>query len=606
MSGSPDLGTSEFPPASAQQWREQIAALLRGRGRASGPEPDTALRHRTYDGIEIRALYTAADLGEVAAVRPGVGAEHTGGERTGGWEVRARHADPDPARSNAAIRSDLAGGVNALWLVLGDAGLALANLPDALADVDLDSVPLILDAADQTEAAAAALGELARQREAGALSGSLGADPFGHGARTGAAVDLDVLSRLAAGGSGLRVATVDATVYHDAGASDAQEIGIATAVGVAYLRVLTEAGQDIDQALDSLEFRFSITDDQFAGVAKLRAARRIWARVAQLCGSAHGVQRQHAVTSAAMLTQRDPWANMLRGTVACAAAAIGGADAISVLPFDHALGLPDELARRIARNTSAILQDESALARVADAVGGSWYVESRSDALAQQAWATFTSIEGGEGGARGALESGLIADLIADTRQRRAADIAHRRAPITGVSEYAVPDEQLLSREPAPVPPAGGLPRVRYAAGFEALRARADDWTNSSGQRPRVLLAALGGAEHGQAASFAANLFRAGGIEAVTATGTGDELVGAVQAGALAVACLVGAEAVPLESAAAEAAGLKAAGVRLLWLVGEPGALLGPDPAAGVDGYLYSGCDALEVLRRTLDAIGAA
>ena len=163
-----------------------------------------------------------------------------------------------------------------------------------------------------------------------------------------------------------------------------------------------------------------------------------------------------------MLTRRDPWVNMLRATIGCFAAAVGGAGAVTVAPFDAAIGLPDDFARRVARNTHAVLHDESSLARVTDAAGGSWFVESLTDELAQAAWAVFTELERA-GGVLAALDSGAVDDLLAQTRARRADDVAHRRAPITGVSEYAYVDEKPVSRSASPTVPDGLLPRVRYA-----------------------------------------------------------------------------------------------------------------------------------------------
>jgi methylmalonyl-CoA mutase len=378
------------------------------------------------------------------------------------------------------------------------------------------------------------------------------------------------------------VATVDATVYHDAGASDATEIAVATAVGVAYLRALTDAGLDVDAALDAVEFRFAVSADQFASIAKLRAARRVWGRVAALSEAepARG-QRQHAVTSAAMMTRRDPWVNMLRSTVACFAAAVGGADAITVLPFDTALGLPDDLARRIARNTQSILHDESSLGRVLDAAGGSWYVETLTDRLAHAAWDGFTEIEQA-GGALAALDAGMIGDRIAATRQQRADDVAHRRAPLTGVTEFALPDEPAVPRPPAPPGLDGGpLAPARWAAEFEALR----DAVEAVSPRPVVYLATLGPmAVHAARLGFARNLFQAGGFHVVV--GPPEDLDGTP------VACLCSADS--LYSTEAVTA-LREAGARQVWLAGQGD--------YGADGYVYSGCDALAVLRTTADLL---
>ena len=216
-----------------------------------------------------------------------------------------------------------------------------------------------------------------------------------------------------------------------------------------------------------------------------------------------------------MMTERDPWVNMLRTTVACLAAGVGGADAVTVLPFDSALGLPDDFARRIARNTQAILLDESNLARVIDPAGGSWYVERLTDQLARAAWDWFQQVERA-GGQRAALRNGLIAERIAQNWAKRSADLARRREPITGVSEFPNLGERPVIRDPAPARPGGGLPRVRRAAAFEALRSRSDAMLAATGARPTIVLAALGpAAVHTARSSFAANLFQAGGIETV-------------------------------------------------------------------------------------------
>ncbi|MGI8677902.1 MAG: methylmalonyl-CoA mutase family protein [Jatrophihabitans sp.] len=594
---------AEFPASTRDEWRALAAAVVRRSGTQADPED--ALASTTYDGIRIAALYTAADApggspgvpGRPTFVRGAVAADAADAAAVG-WEVRQQHADPDAARTNRAVLADLGGGVTSLWLVLGAAGLPVSELAAALDSVRLDAVPVALDAGGQARAAAETLLALAEQQGA-QLTGSLGADPIGNRARTGAEADLDLLGVLAERGSafpGLRVATVDATVYHDAGASDATELAVAASVGVAYLRALTAAGLSVDAALEVLEFRYAVTAEQFGSIAKLRAARRIWDRVAQLCDASAGRtgQRQHAVTSRVMLTRRDPWVNLLRTTIACFAAAIGGAEAITVVPFDAAIGIPDDFARRIARNTQAILHDESSLARVLDAAGGSWYVESLTDALAAKAWEQFTAIERC-GGALAALEDGTISGLIASARDARAQAIAHRRAPITGVSEYALLAEAAVTRPEAPEPGNDGpLPARRYAAGYEALRDRSD----ADGQRPRIFLAALGPvAAHSARAGFAANLFAAGGIEAVVGTGDVEQLAAAFTASGASVACLCSSDEHYADCGERVARALRGAGATRLLLAGTA-------EVPGVAGHVFAGCDALGVLRSTLDAIG--
>ncbi|SOD72013.1 heterodimeric methylmalonyl-CoA mutase small subunit [Jatrophihabitans sp. GAS493] len=605
---------ADFPPASRDQWRDLVAGVLRKSGTpeaeldAALGGPEQVLASRTYDGISIAPLYTREDAPAVGTGLPGQSPFVRGAtddDNVLGWDVRQRHATHDPQRTNRAILTDLENGVTSVWLSIGDGAIAVADLPIVLNDVYLDLAPIALDAGPETEPAAQALLSLFAQRQVPAedVLGTLGADPIGYAARSGTAADLDLVARvtaLAAAYPQLRSATVDASVYHDSGASDSDEIAIAASVGVSYLRVLTAAGLSVDDALDRLEFRYAVTDDQFNSIAKLRAARRIWDRVGELSGAtpSHRGQLQHAVTSAAMLTQRDPAVNMLRATIGCFAAAVGGARSITVAPYDAAIGLPDDLARRIARNTQSVLHDESSLGRVTDPAGGSWYVESLTDALAETAWQKFTALERDGGAANLAA----VDALIAPTRAERALNIAHRRDPITGVSEFPALQEELLAREPAAPAPAGGLPVLRYAAEFEALRDRADAALAASGVRPKVFLAALGPvAAHSGRAGFAGNLFAAGGLESVVGTGEVDDLVAAFRDSGATVACLCSSDRLYADGAAPVASALKAAGATRLWLAGQPGERAESDAAAGVDGYLFAGCNALDVLTTSLE-----
>jgi methylmalonyl-CoA mutase len=385
---------------------------------------------------------------------------------------------------------------------------------------------------------------------------------------------------------------VDATVFADAGASAVEELGCSLAAGVAYLRALTDAGLSVDEAFGQLEFRYAASADQFTTIAGLRAARRLWDRVGEACGASPDVraQRQHAVTSSVMTTRHDPWANLLRTTIACFAAGVGGADVVTVQPFDAALGLPDAFSRRIARNTQSLLVEEGSLARVLDPAGGSWYVESLTEQLAQAAWAAFTEIERA-GGLQAALASGLVGDRIAAAWAERSERIAHRTDAITGVSEFPDLAEQLPSRRAAPaVLPTGGLPRVRAAAAFEELRDAAE------GSGARVYLATIGPvARHTARATFAANLFQAGGLR----TPAGDGASGLAEA-TTALACICGTDKDYAESAAALAKELRDAGATSVWLAAKPS--LDVD---GVDGYVYAGCDALAVLNSALVATSA-
>ncbi|GAA2305167.1 methylmalonyl-CoA mutase subunit beta [Streptomyces kunmingensis] len=603
MTVLPDDGLSlaaEFPVATHEQWQHLVAGVLRKSGKeVSADEAEDALSTALEDGLRARPLYTARDDAPPAGLpgfAPFVRGGRAAGNTVGGWDVRQRHT----AAASGQVLTDLENGVTSLWLAVGDGtGLPVSALPSALDGVYLDLAAIVLDAGAETDTAARALLRLYEEKGVApdAARGNLGADPLGHEARTGDTYDsapLAELARLCAERyPGLRTLTVDALPYHEAGGSAAQELGCSLATGVAYLRELTGAGLTVEQALAQLEFRYAASADQFLTVAKFRAARRLWARVAEACGApGSGAQLQHAVTSSVMMTRRDPWVNMLRTTIATLAAGVGGADSVTVLPFDHALGLPDAFARRIARNTSTILIEESHLARVIDPAGGSWYVERLTDELAQAGWEFFQEIERA-GGQAAALRSGLVRDRLADTWSARSRKLATRREPVTGISEFPHLAEKPVVREPAPEPPSGGLPRVRRDDAFEVLRARSDAHLAATGARPRVYLAALGpAAAHTARLTFAANLFQAGGVEPVT-DGTFEE------SGAQDV-CLCSSDTVYEERAEATARELRDAGARHVFLAGRPAAY------AEVDTYVFAGCDAVAVLSATLDRMGVS
>ncbi|MFE5814385.1 methylmalonyl-CoA mutase family protein [Streptomyces sp. NPDC056479] len=600
MTVLPDDGLSlaaEFPDATHEQWQHLVEGVLRKAGKdVSGTAAEDALSTALEDGLRTRPLYSARDAAPDAGLpgfAPFVRGGRAEGNTAGGWDVRQRHT----ALTDGVVLADLENGVTSLWLVLGAGGIPVTELGRALDGVYLDLAPVVLDAGSDLEPAARELLRLYEERGVAkdVARGNLGADPLGHEARTGKSSEFAPVAALARRCAeeypGLRALTVDALPYHEAGGSAAQELGCSLATGVAYLRELTEAGLTVEQAGAQLEFRYAATADQFLTVAKLRAARRLWARVTEVCG-APGAQVQHAVTSPVMMTRRDPWVNMLRTTIATLAAGVGGAESVTVLPFDHALGLPDAFARRIARNTSTILIEESHLARVIDPAGGSWYVERLTDELAHAGWEFFQRIEQA-GGQAAALRSGRLRQDLADTWEARTGKLAGRREPVTGVSEFPHLAEQPVQREPAPEPESGGLPRVRRDETYEALRARSDAHLAATGSRPRIFLAALGpAAAHTARLTFASNLFQAGGIEPVT-EGTFEES-GATQV------CLCSSDALYEEQAATVAAEFRSAGATQVFLAGRPGQY------SDVDSYVFAGCDAVAVLSATLDRMGAS
>ena len=369
---------------AAAGWETATAAVLRKARRLGDDDPDSAvwaqLTRTTLDGIEVAPIGSAADLeGLATSGRP---------TRATDWDIRAHISGPDAAAANEAMLIDLDNGATSLWVELG-AGLSVDDLPRALRGVLLDLAPVILSGT--STAAAQAVVTLADDAGVDLHPGTnFGADPL--------ADDIVEIATLAHEHGVLGVVASGLAV-HEQGASDGQELGVVIAAGVTALRTLTDAGFTVDEAAAVIEFRLAVTDEQFPSIAKLRAARRLWARVLEASG-ATAQMRQHAVTSRPQMSKYDPWVNMLRGTVAAFAAGAGGAESITVIPFDEPLGLPDALGRRVARNTSSLLISESHIARVADPAGGSYAVEKLTDDLAVAGWAELQTDRGRRGTGR--------------------------------------------------------------------------------------------------------------------------------------------------------------------------------------------------------------
>jgi methylmalonyl-CoA mutase len=599
----------EFPGATRDQWAALVDGVLRKSGRIGadaelGAGVDKLVR-RTPEGIPVAPLYTQADVADLPPVGvpgrpPYVRGGTTDGPAPDGWDVRQRHEGPDVRE---AILADLENGVTSVWLATGDG----AELASVLEGVLLDLAPVALDTGGADTGAAAAYLDLAGGlADPAALRGTLGVDPIGLRARTGVGPDVasivPLAQRVAAEHPLVRAVVVDGLPVHAAGGADAQELGFTMAAGVAYLRALTGAGLDVASAARLLEFRYAATDEQFPTIAKLRAARRLWSRVLEASGAADAEgQRQHAVSAPTMFTRRDPYVNLLRGTIAGFAAGVGGADAVTVAPFDDAVGAATPFSRRVARNTQALLIQEAHLARVVDPAGGGWLVESLTDALARAGWAFFQEIEAA-GGAVVALDSGLLAARVKAVRVAREKAVATRRTPITGVSEFPDLAEKPVERAPRPAAPNGGLPVYRPAAPFEAYRDRSDAVVAATGARPTAFLATLGPlAGYSTRASFARNLLAAGGIDAVEAgpTESAEAVAAAWEQSRVPVAVLCSSDALYAERGEATAAALRAAGARRILVAGRV-------DVPGIDGQLYAGCDALAVIDGVYVAGGSA
>lgn len=598
------------------RWRAAVAGVLakggRGDSAALPDEPERLLDSPTYEGFSIRPLYTARDAHPEPPL-PGQWPFIRGGDATrdvvAGWKVAEAFSGPaDAGDGNSAVLAALAEGVSALILRAGDA-VAARDVDRLLEGVYLDLVPIRVDAGEHFALAADALLALVAETqpaERSSVSVDLGADPLSaslSGRSAPSLEDVCTAARRAAELTGVRTVTVDGSALHNRGASATWELAGAVAAGVDYLRVLVDAGLTCEQALDQISFRLVADDDQFMTIAKFRASRQLWARVADVLENSDAPGRMfHAVTSESMMTQRDPWVNMLRTTLAAFGAGVGGADTVEVLAFDAAIpgglpGLGGEFPRRIARNIQLLLLEESHVGRVLDPAGGSWFVEDLTESLAAQAWSQFQDLE-----ARGGFVAArdYLSDQIEQVRVRRADDIAHRRTAVTGINEFPNLAE-------APLPQADSSATIhRYAAAFEVLRDRSDRYLNVSGVRPRALLLPIGPlAEHNVRATFATNLLASGGIEAVNpGTVTASELSSAVS-GDYAVAVICGTDARYATELAELVSAARAAGIDHIYLAG-PDKVAADIPAESrPDGYLTMKIDAVEALSSLLTRLGA-
>src|SRR5258705_1749839 len=615
MASAPDdlRLAADFAPASYDDWRKLVDGVLKG-------APFEKLVGKTPDGLRIEPIYPRARGGAPIAGRaPAVP-----------WQIMQRIDHPDAAQANAQALHDLEKGATGLEI-------EFAGSPGArgfgVADAASETLARLFDGVFFDAGIAIALNPVLGRENAGInladLIESRGIDP----AKVDLRFNYQLLSTIATRGAapapwpefenpfakmigdlwrrGFKgpFALADGRPVHDAGGSEAQELAFTLAVAVAYLRALEAGGMGLEAARAALSFRLSADADQFLTLAKFRALRLLWARIEQACGLTPRPIFIAAQTAWRMLTQRDPYVNMLRATMATFSASLGGANAITVLPHTLALGLPDAFARRVARNTQLVLLEESNLAKVSDPSAGSGGIETLTQQLCEAAWSLFQEIEKA-GGVFAALEQNLIQRKVAATRAAREANIARRKQVLTGATEFPNRPESLvavLKADPVALAPYGeakfkfdALPPMRLAAPFERLRDRSDQILKDKGARPKVFLANLGmPADFTARATFAKSFFETGGIEAVDSEGFTDPaaLGNPLHGPGAGLACLCSQDKVYAGQAAAAAKALQAAGAKHIYLAGRAGEQEAALRAAGVNDFVFAGGDALTVLQ---------
>ncbi|HEX9360243.1 MAG TPA: methylmalonyl-CoA mutase subunit beta, partial [Bradyrhizobium sp.] len=462
MASAPDdlRLAADFAPASYADWRKLVDGVLKG-------APFERLVGKTHDGLRIEPIYPrargAAPIAGRAPAAP--------------WQIMQRIDHPDAAQANAQALHDLENGASGLTLVFAGAngahGFGLEPTAEAVAKI-LDGIfidagiALELQLGTQSRMAAIHLAEYVKRQglSPSACDIRFGLDPIGACAVSGSSLYAwpEIVTAVTGAIKGLAeigfkgpFAVADGRAIHDAGGSEVQELAFVLAAAVAYLRALESAGVALKDAQNMLYARLSADADQFLTMAKFRALRLLWARIEQACGLTPKPLFIAAETAWRMLTQRDPYVNMLRATMATFSASLGGANAITVLPYTLALGLPDAFARRVARNTQLVLLEESNLAKVTDPAAGAGGIEKLTQQLCEAAWSLFQEIEKA-GGVFGALEQNLIQRKVAATRAAREANIARRKEVLTGATEFPNLHETLvavLDAKPVALAPSG-------------------------------------------------------------------------------------------------------------------------------------------------------
>lgn len=464
---------SDFEPPTADDWLAAATDAQKG-------APFDRLRTQTPEGLTLEPIYNAGDadhlphLNTFPGFTPYVRGTTPLTTRSAGWLAAQQLPYATPTELNNALRNDLSRGQNAVYIVIdavtargadpdgndvkvdeiGGDGTSIATVSDfrrIFSEVDADNLPIILETGGAVTALPVLLIAALENKP---IHGALLNDPIGYLMTTGtlpASVDdyMDQMATLARwtkdNQPDLRTIAVSTQTMQNAGANAVQEIGVALATAVYYIRALLERGLTINAIATQMTVSMATGANFFMEVAKLRAMRLLWAQVIKAFGGDTDAQKIHLHTQNARinLTQHDPYVNMLRVTLETLAGAIGQADSIHADAFDVLHDKPDEFSRRIARNLHTILQEEAYINRVVDPVGGSYYVEYLTDQLARESWRYFQTIEE-TGGILDALRAGQIQSDVEPIRQARTDALAQRRDVLVGTNQYANPTESTL------------------------------------------------------------------------------------------------------------------------------------------------------------------
>lgn len=570
-----------FPPVSTQSWEEAIAKDLKGADYAK------RLIWQTDEGLAVRPYYRAEDLRNLSCLdtAPGEFPYLRGTRSSGDWLIREEIDALDPEEANRAACSAVVAGAEAISFL----NVAIVNASDlALLLASLQEIPVHFEAAGET---------LMRLLIARMIERK---EPSRRSTGMSLLANLDFAAEvLRAEPDGLVPLTFHADEFEESGATAVEEVGFALAAGIDFLAAMQTRGIDIDRAAAAISFSFAIGANYFFQIAKLRAFRLGWARVVESFGGSHQAAkaRIHARTSRWNETVYDPHVNVLRGTTEAMSAILGGADSVTVAPFDECYKAPDEASRRLARNTQILLKQEALLSRVADPGAGSYCIEVITDFVAREGWKSMQQIEA-DGGYRKALADGRIAQALKQSLAVKEKAVASRRRVFTGTNQYGSLSEKALDR--IDTSRLSSTPRGTHA--YEQLRLRTERHTAATGKTPRVLLAEIGDAKMRSARSnFAANFFACAGFDIVIQRFNSTNEIAACDAD-LIVLCSSDPEYLPL--ATTSIAALRNLGrATPVLIAGNPDTV--PQlQAAGVADFIHVRGNPIEVLTRWQQQLG--
>lgn len=604
----------EFPPVSTQQWEEKIHEDLKG------ADYEKKLIWKTIEGLKIRPYYRAEDLEKLAHMHalPGEAPFVRGGKtRNNDWEIRQEIDIEDPAEANVRALKALAKGAEAVGLNASGVESAV-DLAKLIEGIDPGKTPVHFNHGKNFTQLMEWLVNMYHQE----ARGSVNFDPLGYfvlynrfyetrEANMEQAAELLKLckERLPK----FRMIAINAQHFHNAGASMVQELAFAIAQGNEYLADLTEKGFSIDDIAPRMTFTFAIGSSYFLEIAKLRAARLLWAKIVEQYKPASPESMKmniHAVTSTWNKSIYDPYVNMLRTTTEAMSAALGGADSMTVFPFDVTYKKPDDLSERVARNQQIVLKYEAYFNKVADPAAGSYYVENLTHSIAEEAWRLFIEVEE-QGGFIASAEKRFVQEQIQKTCQQRDMDIAMRKQVFVGVNQYPNLSEEMLDKlQPiAKLTDLAGLRPYRGVQALEALRLAVENHKSKGFEVPKVFLLTYGNLTMRKArAGFTTNFFGVAGYQIIDNPGFSN-----IEEGVKA-ALDAGAEIVVLCSSDEEYADMVPAATLIkekapktqVVVAGYPKELLEQLDQAGVDQYIHMRTNLLEALTHFNELLGIA